>query len=558
MDSMQDFSLSQSCTGTEETSPFGQDHSGTNISAKYKDIISKDNVIQLGSPAVYHLRTKKQEFGTLTRMTVGEKNPNKTNKTILLLGETGAGKSTTINALLNYAMGVKWEDEVWFQIVEEEENNQAGSQTSDVIVYEIFGFTDETLPYSLTIIDTPGFGDTRGTERDDKIILRLFDLFRSEDGVHEVHAVGLVMKAKVNRLKDRLMYIFDAMMSLFGKEVEENIVSLITHSDGGTPENVLQALEVANIKCAKNDKNQPAHFLFNNRQNEERTEEEEHSLKFAWQVTEKGMKQFITFLESSKSQNMKKTVKVLNERMRLTACIQNLKDRIELAELKQTEIRQIQEALKKHEKKMKKNQEFTVEFDEVYKDKEPIDGGMRWFLFYQGAVCCTQCEETCHYPGCTMAWKPEHCEVMEGGCCTVCTNKCPASDHVKEKWIYIPKTRKVQKTVEEMKAKYDENKSESEKKLSLLENLEKEMNQLTAEKSEFLDESYQHVVRLEQIALKADSASTIVHLDFLIEKMKEEGDTEKVQKLDKMKKRVDERTRAAVQYKFGKTCLEMM
>lgn len=71
-------------------------------------------------------------------------------------------KSALVNTLLNYTMGVKWEDEVWFRIVEEEKR----SQTSGVILYEIFDFEDETLPCSLAIINTPGYGDSRGTEHD--------------------------------------------------------------------------------------------------------------------------------------------------------------------------------------------------------------------------------------------------------------------------------------------------------------------------------------------------------------------------------------------------------
>uniref|UniRef100_A0A3Q4GQ96 Septin-type G domain-containing protein n=1 Tax=Neolamprologus brichardi TaxID=32507 RepID=A0A3Q4GQ96_NEOBR len=506
------------------------------------DIICRSIKIHPRSPAVYQFRPKKQEFGTLTRMTVGEKNPNKTNKTILLVGETGAGKSTLINALFNYSMGVKWEDEVWFQIVEEEENNHAGSQTLDVIVYEIFGFEDKTLPYSLTVIDTPGYGDTRGTEHDDIIYQRLLDLFQSEDGVHEVNVVGLVMKATDNRPSDRLMYVFDAMMSLFGKDVEKNIITLITNSNGIAPKNAFKALKAAKFKCARNEKDQPIHFLFDNQQKEDRTEED---------VSVFEMREFSDFLERSAPQNVKKTQKVLTERIRLTASIQNLKERIELAELKQTEIRQSQEALKKYKEKIKKNENFTVEVDEPYKVKEDIDAGMR-VCFYKAATCCTVCKENCHYPGCTMAWYPEHCEVMKDGHCTVCTNKCPVSAHVKEKRKYVTKTRKVQRTLEEMKKKYEKNKSESDQKSTLLEDLNKEMNQLTAEKSQFLDESYQHVVRLEQIALKADSASTFVHLDFLIEKIDEKGDTEKVQKLEEMRSRVDEGTRGALQYKFGK------
>ncbi|XP_005478448.1 uncharacterized protein LOC100702315 [Oreochromis niloticus] len=531
-------------------------------SLKHKDIITNSVLIQSGTPAVYQLRPKKEKFGTLTRITVGEKNPNTINKTILLVGETGTGKSTLINALINYSMRVKWEDEIWFQIVEEKEKSQTESQTEDVIVYEIFGFEDETVPYSLTIIDTPGYGDTRGIEHDVIVSERLLDLFRSDDGVQEVHAVGLVMKASDNRLSDRLGYIFNSVTSLFGKNLEKNIVALITHSDGVTPENALEALEAAKIKCAKNE-NEPVYFMFNNQQKKDRTKKNKKGLEMAWSVSEEGISEFSNFLINITPQKLMTTVEVLNERIRLTACIQNLQERIEFIELKQAQITQIKDDLKKHEEEMKTNKNFTIKFNEAYKVKEAIEVGW-WCLMggYAAAVSCNKCKENCHYPGCTLAWYPEHCEVMKKKngtlCCTVCTNKCPASDHVKERKIYVTKSRPAEMTKDEMKNKYEENKTESEKKSTLLENLEKQMNQLTAEKSQWLDESYQHVVNLQQIALNVFSLSTVIHLDLMIEKMREKGDIGKVQKLEEMRSRVDEGTTAALQYlpaamkKFGK------
>ncbi|XP_062291120.1 septin-5-like [Scomber scombrus] len=381
-----------------------------NASSRYQDIISKSTLISSGSPAVYKLRPKEEKFGTLTRKTVGEKNLNKTNRTILLVGETGTGKSALINALVNYTMGVKFEDNIWFEIVEDEKRSQSESQTSDVIVYEIFGYEDKTLPYSLTIIDTPGFGDTRGIELDIIVSQRLFDLFRSDDGVHELSAVGLVLKASENRVSDRLKYVFDSVTSLFGKDMEKNIVPLITNSNGLTPKNALKALEAANIKCAKDEENETVHFLFDNCQNKERTKKTKLPLENAWRLTEAGMKEFTDFLKESNPQKLKTTVEVLNSRIRLTACIQNLQERIQLIEVKEREIQQTEEALKKHEEEMK-NEKFTVEVDEVYKDKEPVNGGMwggfkfwgMWDvppLLYKAAVTCNVCLENCHYPGC--------------------------------------------------------------------------------------------------------------------------------------------------------------
>ncbi|KAM8743300.1 uncharacterized protein AB9X84_017674 [Acanthopagrus schlegelii] len=527
----------------------------TKGSVKYEDIISKSLLVRSGSPAVYQLRTKKEEIGSLRRMTLGEKDLNQTNRTILLVGETGTGKSALVNTLVNYTMGVKWEDDVWFQIVEDEKRNQSESQTSDVIVYQIFGFEGKTLPYSLTIIDTPGYGDTRGIEHDVIISQRLLDWFRSDDGVHEINAVGLVLKATENRVSDRLRYIFDSVVSLFGKNMEQNIVALFTHSDGLMPENALKALEAANIKCAKDEKNQPVYFLFNNCQNEQKTQKNQRALKYAWDLTSDEMGQFTDFLERNPPQKLMTTVEVLNSRIRLTACIQNLQERIELTELKQREIQQTHDGLKKHEEEMKNNEKFTVDADEVYKAQEDISAGRWWALWlnYGGAVCCTVCKENCHYP-CTLAWYVEHCEVMKDGRCTSCSGKCPVSAHVKEKKIYVTKTRKVKKTLQDVKEKYEKEKSDCDKKTSLLGDLQREIVGLQKEKDQMLDESFQHVVKLEQIALNVISLSTVIHLDFLIEKMKEKGDEKKVKTLEEMKSRAekDGRLAAVLRYKFGK------
>ncbi|MEQ2203983.1 hypothetical protein XENOCAPTIV_006179, partial [Xenoophorus captivus] len=167
--------------------------------------------------------------------------------------------------------------------------------------------------------------------------------------------------------------------------------------------------------------------------------------------------------------------------------------------------------------------------EESYKVKEPIKAG-NWFndASFEKAMCCTRCEENCHYPGCVLAPSPAFCDVIKGGHCIVCSGKCPTSFHVKEKWRYVTKTKKVQMTLKEMQQNYEKSKTEREKNLTYLESLETSMKHLTAEKSQVLDESYNHVVNLEKIALKVESASTLVQLDFLIEKMKEAGDTKRI------------------------------
>lgn len=481
-------------------------------------------------------------------MTLGKKDPNKPNKTVLLVGETGTGKSTLVNALVNYAIGVQWEDNVWFDVVGEETTSQCESQTSNVIVYQIFGFEGKTLPFSLTIVDTPGYGDTRGMIRDSAICQRLYDWFRSEDGIHEISAVGLVLTASVNRLSDRLRYVFDSVVSLFGKDIKKNIVALVTHSDGRKPKNALKSLEAAKFKCARDESGQIVHFVFDNCQKDDRTEDTE-VLQSADSTSVKGLTQFTRFLSQIEPQKLKITTAVLNERIRLAACIQNLQDRIAFSELKQKEVQESKQALVKFEEEMKKNADFTVEVEKVYKAKQAIDSGLWGLLFYQGATCCTVCEENCHHPGCTVAWYPKDCEVMTRGHCTSCTGMCPVSKHVKENWIYVNKTGKVQMTLEDMKKKYEYNKAGSETQLSLQEELEKKVTELELDKMGMLNEAFQHVETLDKLALNILSLSTLTHLDFLITRMRESNMSEKAKKLEGMRATMDEGSRAALSYK---------
>ncbi|XP_029692715.1 uncharacterized protein [Takifugu rubripes] len=465
-------------------------------------IIKTSQLIQSGSPKIYRLNAVTKITEGLKTVTVGTKNVNRLNRTILLLGETGTGKSTLIDLLVNYAMGVKWGDEVWFKIVEEKTTSQSKSQTSDVIMYQIFGFGGKTLPVSLTLVDTPGYGDNRDGRNDDIIAERLLKWFTSHGGVHKVDAVGLVLKASDNRLSDRLGYVFNSVASLFGANMEKNIFALLTHSDGGPPDNALTALADAQIKYAKDEQGEPVHFMFNNRQSTPRTGRYTEALKFAWDFSEDQMKRFMEVLNVTEAETLRTTVEVINQLNQLKECIINIQDKLKLIELKKTQIDQEKVLYIKCEEKMKANENYEEDVDEPYKDKEPIEGGSWWFFWVKGATSCRQCEETCHHK-CTCTFlNGYYCRIFDDrGHCTVCTNKCEREHHVKEEWIYVPKTRKVRKTYEDIKKKYLEGLEGMEKHSSTLEQMQQEMEKLLEQEHEGLEKSLQHITRLESIAL---------------------------------------------------------
>ncbi|TWW66468.1 hypothetical protein D4764_20G0005000, partial [Takifugu flavidus] len=349
---------------------------------------------------------------------------------------------------------------------------------------------------------------------------RLLEWFTSDGGVQEVHAVGLVLKASDNRLSDRLRYVFDSVASLFAANMEKNIFALLTHSDGGPPKNALTALADAEIKYAKDEQGQPVYFVFNNCQSDPRKSDQRKSepgtgrymrkLKNAWEDSEDEMKRFMEVLNVTEAQTLRTTVEVINQRNQLKECIINLQDKLKFIELKKKEIDQEKALHIKCEEKMKANKNYEEDVDEPYKDKVPIEGGRWWFFWVKGATSCLLCEETCHHKCACTFLNGRYCPIFDGrDHCRVCTNKCERKHHVKEKWIYVTKTRK------------------------------QEMEKLLEQEHEGLEKSFQHITRLESIALKVDSIFTLKHLDFLIERMQDEKFAEEVRKLKEMKQRME-------------------
>ncbi|KAK2860082.1 hypothetical protein Q7C36_004248 [Tachysurus vachellii] len=364
------------------------------------DLIKKSELISEGPPQRRRLLTTRSNLGednSVRKWTFGQREVNMQNKILLMVGETGAGKTTLINAMTNYILGVKFTDEVWFEIKEVEENNDK-SKTQEVTMYEVFA---QNNPICLTIIDTPGYGDTRGTDEDIKVAEYLNKLFNSDSGVKEIDAVCLLMKASENKLSDRQQYIFYAVLSLFGKDIENNIVMFITHSDGLPPTNVLNVIKKAGIPCRKNKQNQPKHFLFNNRQTEERRPEYNETLQTAWDLTADSLKMFFTSPNEQKQKRLEQTKGVLNESKQLVACIYNLQNCIEVTECKGKELNEIQKALEEDQEKINRNENFTFTVKINCKEKVPTDDASWWNRM---VTSCSVCEENCHEYNCRNVW----------------------------------------------------------------------------------------------------------------------------------------------------------
>jgi hypothetical protein len=73
----------------------------------------------------------------------------------------------------------------------------------------------------------------RGLEYDKQIVDQIRELFSSEgtNGMTTIDAVCFILKAPDSRLNSAQKYIFEAILSLFGNDIKDNICTLITFAD---------------------------------------------------------------------------------------------------------------------------------------------------------------------------------------------------------------------------------------------------------------------------------------------------------------------------------------
>nr|XP_029501002.1 uncharacterized protein LOC115116650 [Oncorhynchus nerka] len=516
--------------------------------AKSERFLKQSQKLQKGNPSIHKLMLGKK-FGqneSFDQYMFGRKVEQVNNKVILLLGSTGAGKTTLVNVMINYILGVKWEDCYRFKLIHEVTNkSQAESQTSVVTSYELYNQPGFQIPYSLTIIDTPGFGDTRGMAQDKLITEQVKEFLCNPLGIAHIDAVCFVVQAPLVRLSSNQKYIFDSILSIFGKDIAENILLLVTFADGKDIP-VLGAIQAAELPCQKNKKGLPTHFKFNNsslytqKMEEGDSSDEDDSdddddgeglEKIVWKSTFKQMKAFFNTLETIECKDLTLTKKVLEERERLERAMSRLTPQITAGLSMLNEIKSFKQCLENDNENMKQNKDFETEVDVLVAVRTKLN------CF---ATNCNTCQFTCHT--CCYLTDEDNiktCAVMDAnGKCVMCPGNCSEGVHEREKalWTYETKTEK--KTIQELKDNFMKAQGKFMSNKQMLEQLEDEFHVIEDKLMYLIKLSSNCLKRLNDIALKPSSLSTVEYIEILIRTEEDErkpGFEDRIIGLKKMK-----------------------
>ncbi|XP_050720082.1 uncharacterized protein LOC127000416 isoform X2 [Eriocheir sinensis] len=97
-------------------------------------------------------------------------NPPLSTKYVILLEETGAGKTTNINSVVNYLFGVKFDDPFRLEVEEKIEDGRLETATHTDIktVYTVHYQEGMKHKYNFVFIVTPGLADTKEQEQRQK------------------------------------------------------------------------------------------------------------------------------------------------------------------------------------------------------------------------------------------------------------------------------------------------------------------------------------------------------------------------------------------------------
>lgn len=158
------------------------------------------------------------------------KDQDKVAYNMLLIGETGSGKTSFLNLLCNFKMVLKLKDDSCIKKLnkfhnEALENVKAAemeSATTGATYYQV-----DFEEVKLGLLDTPGFGDTRGLDQDKENVKKIVD---KVNDVEYINCVCLIVNGRMARMTSQLQYVISEISAVLPKVTVKNTIVVFTNA----------------------------------------------------------------------------------------------------------------------------------------------------------------------------------------------------------------------------------------------------------------------------------------------------------------------------------------
>ena len=152
---------------------------------------------------------------------------------MLLIGETGSGKTSFLNLLCNSKLfeelgnevdAVKLDQIRHYNDLKIEDSTARAMESK---ISEAKFYRTEVCKMRMTVIDTPGFGDSRGLEQDKVNVKKIIDALRREE---YINCICLIINGRQSRMSASLKYVLTEISTILLKEVFDNIIVVFTNT----------------------------------------------------------------------------------------------------------------------------------------------------------------------------------------------------------------------------------------------------------------------------------------------------------------------------------------
>ncbi|XP_042880582.1 uncharacterized protein LOC122258617 [Penaeus japonicus] len=342
---------------------------------------------------IHELRTTTRLEDTTNRvrvLAVGPENDLEVKK-VLLLGETGNGKTFFCNAFVNRLFGVGIEDSIRLQLKDQMDGaakSSIRSQTEYTTAYVIYHQNGMPHRYNYMIVDTAGFGDTGGREQEEVNERNLRRCLANQTWIRGLNSVGIVWKGSEHRLDERKREILGRMKDLLGFDTKPITDILVTFSKSERSD-ALDVMRSAGVSYA-------GEFLFDNiplYKSCPQNRLQKSKLEMEWEVMEESHNAFLEAVNRRRSVDLEVTVRLIRSRLELEGA------GAEVEALCQQED-EFRKTLQAHERKLSelRGRETEVDMDEM----RALENSSEELVLENGQHChfCTLCHKVC-VPSCS-------------------------------------------------------------------------------------------------------------------------------------------------------------
>ena len=431
---------------------------------------------------------------------------------MLLIGQTGSGKTSFLNFICNaeriQALGFADASKGFRPFhdikLENAEARKMESKTSGAKLYET-----TICGLNVGVVDSPGFGDSRGLKRDKENAEEIIRALSSED---YVNCICLVINGRESRMSTTLKYVLSEITSILPRVVLDNIIVVFTNCADALDVNFdVTALEQYFGQPITEDR---IFCIENPYCRYEKARKKQHSLP-----KEMIAKSLLKMFESAREMltELHKTIAKFDAvHTHHFEKLYRKKQEIERNTLRLLTEYDHQKDLEAEIKKVEEEAEAasrTKHLNEEYKTTQTFE---RWVqvptdchnTLCGARGCFTNCHAPCHLEKSFNKEAFKHCASMGGGdVCTVCHHRYDVHYHNEVR--HVQRTEEVDLIDNETKQRFLEAKGTEEKKRVILAGYVRKRSATIEKRRRLTQELHDTIVEFEELGISRSYAKLL-------------------------------------------------